>query len=69
MAWPESIFVERYQENLKVCTFVHQLLNRASLITVCRETGCCGGIGEANRILEMLDCYWFEGALGTRRIE
>lgn len=69
MAWPKSIFVERYQENLKVSTFVHHLLNRASMITICRETGCCGGIGEANRILEMLDCYWLDGALGTRRIE
>ena len=68
IAWPEAIFEERYQENYKVSSFVHQLMSRASFITICREPGCCGGIGEANRILEILDYYWFDGALGTRRI-
>ena len=68
IAWPEAIFAERYQNNIKVSTFVRHLISRASLITICRETGCCGGIGEANRILELLDYYWFEGSLRTQRV-
>ena len=67
IAWPEAIFIERYQ-NPKVSSFIHYLINRASLITICRETGCCGGVGEANRILELLDYFWFDGALKTQRI-
>ena len=69
IAWPEAVFSERYQEDLKVNTFVRSLIKRASLITICREPGCCGGIGEANRILELLDSYWFDGALRTQRIK
>jgi len=69
MAWPEAIFVERYVENVKVSSFMHYLLDRASFITICREPGYCGGVGEANRILEILDCYWLGGTLKTRRIE
>lgn len=68
MAWPESIFAERYVENYKANSFIRSLISRSSLITICREPGCCGGIGEANRILEMLDYYWFNGVLKTRRI-
>lgn len=68
IAWPEAIFAKRYQEQPKVSSFIHYLISRASLITICRESGCCGGVGEANRILEILDYYWFNGALGTRRI-
>lgn len=68
MAWPESIFSERYEENYKANTFIRSLISRSSLITICREPGCCGGIGEANRILEMLDRYWLDGALKTQRI-
>ena len=68
MAWPETIFAERYIDNFKVNSFVRQLISRSSLITICREFGCCGGIGESNRILELLDYYWFSGVLRTRRI-
>ena len=66
IAWPESIFAERYEKNLRVRSFIRNLITRSSLITICREPGCCGGIGEANRILELLDYYWFDGALKTR---
>lgn len=69
MAWPEEIFFKHYRANIEVSSYVHKLIAQSSLITICREPGCCGGIGEANRILELLDYYWFEGALKTRRIQ
>lgn len=68
IAWPEAIFRERYQDNCKVSSFIRTLIARSSLITISREPGCCGGIGESNRILELLDYYWFDGVLGTQRI-
>ncbi len=64
-AWPEMIFVEDYEYNPKVHSFIHSLIEKASLITICREPGCCGGIGESNKILSYLDRYFFEGVLGT----
>lgn len=68
MAWPEDVFVERYINEPHTLYFIKNLISRASFITICRESGCCGGIGEANRILELLDYYWFDGALKTKRI-
>lgn len=68
MAWPEDIFIERYINEPHTFYFIKGLISRASFITICRETGCCGGIGEANRILELLDNYWFDGTLKTKRI-
>lgn len=47
---------------------MESLLNRASVITICREPECCGGIGEANKILSYLDRYFFDGALRTEPI-
>jgi len=35
------------------------------LITISREPGCCGGMGESNKILQYIDRYWFKGALKT----
>lgn len=64
-AWPETIFKEKYYDNAKVRDFMHQLIERASIITICREPACCGGLGESNKILEYLDKYFFEGNLHT----
>ena len=68
MAWPESIFIEHYLNNPRLSSFIRTLLARSSMITICREPEFCGGIGESNRILELLDSYWFDGALKTQRI-
>lgn len=64
-AWPEEIFRSEYVENYNVPHFINCLLERASLITICREPGCCGGIGESNKILSYLDKYFFNGVLKT----
>jgi len=69
MAWSEIIFDERYVDNYKVKDMIDCLINRATLITICREPGCCGGIGESNKILSYLDRYFFNGELHTQPIE
>ena len=65
-AWPEKIFWEEYGSFSPKCSsFMQQLIARASIITICREPKCCGGIGESNKILGYLDRYLFDGVLGT----
>lgn len=67
-AWPEMIFKEKYYDNENVHYFMYNLINRSSLITICREPQCCGGLGESNKILRYLDYYFFEGQLHTNPI-
>ena len=65
-AWPEVLFKEKYVSDQSVYGFMRDLIQRSSLITICREPECCGGLGESNRILGYLDRYFFEGCLKTR---
>lgn len=67
-AWPEEIFRREFCDNYNVPPFLHALLERATFITICREPGCCGGLGEANKILNYWDRYFFEGSLGAEPI-
>lgn len=67
-AWPETIFRRMYYEHDEVRFFMREIISRSQFITICREPGCCGGIGESNKILEYLDRYLFEGNLGTMSI-
>lgn len=69
IAWPRRIFFERYVENIKVRSLMIDLMKRASIITICREPECCGGLGESNKILSYLDDYFFENSLGTQPVE
>jgi len=64
-AWPESVFCKEYVEDQRAYEFVSQLIDRASIITISREPGCCGGLYESNKILGYLDKYFFRGALGA----
>lgn len=64
-AWPEAIFREKYYDNGEVRHFMHKLINRSTIITICREPACCGGLGESNKILGYLDHYFFDGCLDT----
>lgn len=57
-----------YYEHDEVRFFMREIISRCQFITICREPGCCGGIGESNKILEYLDQYLFEGNLGTMSI-
>lgn len=68
-AWPEQIFWKEYVNHRDTKIFVDNVISNASIITICREPDCCGGIGESNKILSYLDGYFFNWALGTRPIE
>lgn len=68
-AWPEAIFRDKYDENVDVRFFMQKLIDRSSIITICREPNCCGGLGESNKILGYLDYYFFSGCLGTIQIQ
>lgn len=67
-AWPEDVFRNEYQDCSTTRVFMDDLFDRAAFITICREPGCCGGIGESNKILSYLDRWFFEGALNTKPI-
>lgn len=68
-AWPETIFRDKYYDNVDVRFFMEKIIERSSLITICREPCCCGGLGESNKILWYLDNYFFEGCLNTNSIQ
>lgn len=63
MAWPEMIFRKHYEDNFKAKQFMRKLVRNCVFVTICRESGCCGGIGEANKILTYLDHYLFDDQL------
>lgn len=47
---------------------MRDLINKAMVITICREPDYCGSIGRiagSNYNLQNLDNYFFEGQLGT----
>ena len=67
-AWPEMVFRKIFYDNYNVRDFICRMTERASFITICREPGCCGGIGESNKILSYLDKYLFNGSIGTNPI-
>lgn len=68
IAWPEDVFGQRYVHNSRSVRpspfhFLKSLIDRCSLITICREHRSCGGIGESNKILSYLDKYFFNNVL------
>jgi len=68
IAWPELMFINEFEKNEKVNYFLKEMVEKASFITISREPGCCGGLGESNRILQYLDRYFFDGNLKTFKI-
>lgn len=68
-AWPETLFRKMYYDNVDVRFFMQKLIERSSIITMCREPSCCGGLGESNKILWYLDNYFFDGCLKTNPIQ
>jgi hypothetical protein len=43
--------------------FIKRLIERANIITICKESGCCGGIKESNAIFENIDELFFDGEI------
>lgn len=70
-AWPEYFFREEFwpKDDFQHRQYIQQLIANASIITICREPGCCGGLGESNIILSYLDKYLFDGVLETEPIQ
>lgn len=68
IAWPETIFYDKYVGDFKVRSLMNRLIADATLITICREPNCCGGIGESNKLLSYLDKYFFNEGLRTQPI-
>lgn len=63
--WTERVFNRRFPMNSEQDLFLRKLIRNARIITVCREPDYCGSLGDSNRILSLLDRYYFEGQLGT----
>ena len=66
MAWTPKIWQQELGNYSETLHFINTLIDKADIITICREPDCCGGIGESNKILEMLDYYLFNGQLGAK---
>lgn len=71
IAWPEEMFETELRkrvgyDSISPYNFITQLIDSSQLVTICREPNCCGGIGEANKILSYLDKYLFESSLNTK---
>lgn len=63
--WTERVFNRRFPMNSKQDLFLRKLIRNAHIITICREPDYCGSLGDSNRLLSLLDRYYFEGQLGT----
>lgn len=62
-AWSDSDFKNHFEKDSVTVNAIKELIYNAEIITICREPGCCGGIGESNKILHCLDQYLFEEKL------
>ncbi|WP_259068724.1 hypothetical protein HDF24_07410 [Mucilaginibacter sp. X4EP1] len=67
-AWPywrmEELFTKPFAHfNLSSQEFVHNLIERAEIVTICRESGCCGGILQAAQIFNNMDRLFFNSSL------
>ena len=63
--WTEKVFDSHFPDCSQQDLFLRLLIEGAQVITICREPGCCGSVGDSNRILEILDRYYFEGQIRT----
>lgn len=63
--WTERVLNRHFPVNSEQDRFLRMLIRNAHIITICREPDYCGSLGDSNRILSMLDRYYFEGQLGT----
>lgn len=71
--WPESTFAHQFPqedagqlaETIAVSSFINQLVERSSIITIAREPQHCGGDHNCEEIFKMVNQYLFRGTLGT----
>lgn len=68
MAWPKQIWQKHFDGLSDGAQMVRELINKAMVITICREPDYCGSIGGiagSNYNLQNLDNYFFDDQLGT----
>lgn len=63
--WTTKILNKHFPNNSMPDWMLRDLIRDAMVITICREPDYCGSLGDSNRILEMLDQYYFDGCIGT----
>lgn len=63
--WTPKILNNYFPNYSEQDRMFRNLIRGAKLITICREPDYCGSLGDSNRILEMLDQYYFDGCIGT----
>ena len=63
--WPLRVWEKHFNGVTPGAQFVRDLINKAMVITICREPDFCAGIGGSNYNLQNFDNYFFEGQLGT----
>lgn len=68
IVWPQMIWEKHFAGLKSGAGFIHDLIKKAMVITICREPDYCGGMGGiagSNYNLQNLDNYFFNGQLGT----
>ena len=68
LAWPQHIWHKHFNSFSSGTQMMRNLINKAMVITICREPDYCGsidGIAGSNYNLQNLDNYFFEGLLGS----
>ncbi len=68
MVWPQQIWEKHFNGLKPGAEMMRDLIQKAMVITICREPDYCGSIGGiagSNYNLQNLDNYFFEGGLGT----
>ena len=65
LAWPQQIWEKHFDSLSSGTRMMRDLINKAMVITICREPDYCGSIAGSHYSLQNLDNYFFEGQLGT----
>lgn len=68
LAWPQQIWQKHFNGLSAGTQMMRDLINKAMVITICREPDYCGNIGGiagSNYNLQNLDNYFFDGQLET----
>ena len=63
--WTPKIFNKYFPNYSRQDTFLRYLIANAKVITICREPDFCGSLGNSNKILQILDQFYFSGCIGT----
>lgn len=63
--WTPKILNKHFPDHSARDCMLREQIRDAKVITICREPDYYGSLGDSNRILEMLDRYYFDNCIGT----